>query len=153
MNHSKCEHFDKGFCKKKGQCEKLHPSTDCDGTCLDQNACPFRHRKHCKNGQKCVFYASQTCEFLHGVDTSIENHSTEEIKMSLINLNKHLENIDHKIAVLDMQTKSFQLEVKPDNFPTEDYIGKLEDKVKTLEDQHEKIQERLSDMTCQIFKL
>ena len=73
--------------------------------------------------------------------------------MSLINLNKHLENIDHKIAVLDMQRKSFQSEIKPDNFPKEDYIGKLEDKVKTLEDQHEKIQERLSDMTCQIFKL
>ena len=29
-----------------------------------------------------------------------------------------------------MQTKSFQSEVKYDNFPTEHYIGKLENKVK-----------------------
>ena len=48
----------------------------------------------------------KTCEFLHSVDIPIVNHSKEEIKMSLINLNKHLENINHKIAGLD---KKFQL--------------------------------------------
>ena len=30
ISSSKCEHFNKGFCKQKSQCDKLHPSTDCD---------------------------------------------------------------------------------------------------------------------------
>ena len=52
MTPSKCQHFDKGFCKQKAQCEKCHPSTDCDGKCGDKNECPFKNRKHCKNGKK-----------------------------------------------------------------------------------------------------
>ena len=50
-----------------------------------------------------------------------------------------------------MQTKKIVSEVKPDNFPTDDYIRMLEDKIKKLEEQNEKIQERLLDITCQII--
>ena len=151
MSPSKCEYFDKGFCRQKSQCDKLHPSTDCDNKCPDQNACPFRHRKQCKNQERCLFYASKTCEFLHGSPNPGGNHSTEEIKTSLFNLNKHLTDIDQKIKVLDMQTKGSQSELRPDNFPPDDIIGKLEDKIKMLEEQNEKILERLTDMTCQII--
>ena len=50
-----------------------------------------------------------------------------------------------------MQTKGSQQELRPDNFPPDDIIGKLEDKIKKLEEQNEKILERLTDMTCQII--
>ena len=46
MSPSKCEHFNKGFCKQKSQYEKLHPSTNCDKQCVNQNLCPHRHRKN-----------------------------------------------------------------------------------------------------------
>ena len=45
--------------------------------------------------------------------------------MSLANLNKHLENLDKKIAVLDMQAKLTHSDSKPDNFPPYDYIKRL----------------------------
>ena len=50
-----------------------------------------------------------------------------------------------------MQTKFSQSEIIPDNFPSDDIIGKLEDRIRILEEQNERILERLSDMTCQII--
>ena len=88
---------------------------------------------------------------MHGSETFASNQSTEYIRKSVFNLDSHLENIDHKIAVLDMQSKGFQSEVKPDNFPPVDVIGKLEERIKVVEEQNEKMLERMSDMTCQII--
>ena len=97
-----------------------------------------------------MFNASKTCEFLHDKETP-GNQSAEAIQKSLANLNKHLESIDQKIAVLDVQAKGLYSETKPDNFPPDDYIEKLEGRVKKLEEQNNWIQERFSDMTCQII--
>ena len=50
-----------------------------------------------------------------------------------------------------MQTKGCQLEIKPDNLPPVDVIGKLEERFEKIEEQNEYIQERFSDMTSQII--
>ena len=42
IRSSKCEYFYKRFCKQKSQCDKLHPSTDCDNQGLVKNSCPHR---------------------------------------------------------------------------------------------------------------
>ena len=97
-----------------------------------------------------MFKASKTCEFLHDQETP-GNQTAEAIQKSLANLNKHLESIDQKIAVLDVQAKGLYSETKPDNFPPDDYIEKLEGRVKKLEEQNNWIQERFLDMTCQII--
>ena len=55
--------------------------------------------------------------------------------MSLSNLNKHLENIDQQMAVLHMQAKGIHSDSKPDNLPPDDYIEKLEERLKKLEEQ------------------
>ena len=73
LQPSKCQHFDKGFCKQKAQCEKLHPSTDCDGKCVDQNACPFGTENIAKIGKNCMLNTSKTCEFLHNGETPTGN--------------------------------------------------------------------------------
>ena len=62
---TKCEHYDKGYCKERNNCLNEHPNTDCDGQCQDKKLCPLRHRKFCKDGENCIFYASHACEFFH----------------------------------------------------------------------------------------
>ena len=59
---------------------------------------------------------------MHDGETPTGNQSTEELQMSLSNLNKQLENIDQKIAVLDMQAKGIHSDSKPDNLPPDDMI-------------------------------
>ena len=56
--------------------------------------------------------------------------------MSLANINKHLENIDTKIAILNMQAKGTHSDKKPDNFSPDDYIEKLEERIKKKEQQN-----------------
>ena len=76
-----------------------------------------------------MFIASKTCEFLnHGETPGHQN--TEAIEMSLANLNKHLENIDTKIVGLYMHAKGTHSDIKPDTFSPDDYIEKLEERIK-----------------------
>ena len=49
-----------------------------------------------------------------------------------------------------MQSKTFQSEIKAGNFPPVYVIGKLEEILKVLEEQNEKMLERMSNMTSQI---
>ena len=49
-----------------------------------------------------------------------------------------------------MQSKTFQSEIKAGNFPPVYVIGKLEE-IKVLEEQNEKMLERMSDTTSQII--
>ena len=65
MRSKKCKYYDKGYCKLKEQCQELHPSTECDGKCINNITCPLRHRVVCKNNNGCIFKASSSCEFLH----------------------------------------------------------------------------------------
>ena len=50
-----------------------------------------------------------------------------------------------------MQTNGIHSDTKPDNFPPDDYIEKLEKRLQKLEDQNYKILERFSYMTSQLI--
>ena len=39
--------------------------SECAGDSEDKRACPKRHQVPCKNGKECIFYATESCEFLH----------------------------------------------------------------------------------------
>ena len=62
---SKCEIYDKGYWKEKNNCTQNNPTNDFDGQCDYLKSCSSRHRKHCNNGENCVFHASHSCEFVH----------------------------------------------------------------------------------------
>ena len=82
--NEKCAYFNQGFCKEKNNCARLHPSAVCDGQCPDIKVCLMRHQKVCKNGDDCIFYASQSCEFLHMEKGNVDNSQTQQI---IVNLN------------------------------------------------------------------
>ena len=73
MSSDKCEHFDRGFCKYKDLCPKVHPNINCDGNCEDKRVCTKRHKISCQNGSSCKW---KSCEFLH-VTNNQENEQTE----------------------------------------------------------------------------
>ena len=51
-----------------------------------------------------MFYECKTCELLQVLEIAAANQSTQDINMSLINLDKHSENEKQLISDLDMQT-------------------------------------------------
>ena len=100
---TKCPHFDIGFCKNKNKCTQKHPSKDCDGQCEDKNLCPKRHRKECKDGIECIYYPSNSCEFLH-TDTLLEEyreHEIETLKMISHGYGARLSDLERQLQVLD----------------------------------------------------
>ena len=101
----KCSHFDKGFCKLKGQCLKKHPTSDCQGQCEDKKSCPFRHRVVCKNGNECIFLSSQACEFLHNENFLKSNDSIKSVQDSIADIKSFVKGIDEKINTLDIVIK------------------------------------------------
>ena len=62
MTGDKCEHFDRGFCRYKDHCPKVHTNINCEGDCEDKRVCTKRHRICCTNGSPCEL---KSCEFLH----------------------------------------------------------------------------------------
>ena len=73
MSSDKCEHFDRGFCKYKDLCPKVHPNINCEGNCEDKRVCTKRHKVSCKNGSSSEW---KSCEFLHATNQQ-ENEPTE----------------------------------------------------------------------------
>ena len=115
---SKCEFYDKGYCKEKNNCPKKHPTNDCDGQCDDLKLCPSRHRKHCKNGENCAFHASHSCEFLHKKEGPLHGVDIEKFQSDL-------KNIDIKVKAVDNILENFE--------KTKDVMEGLENKYKATE--------------------
>ena len=101
----KCVFYDKGFCKKKYECEKLHPSTDCNG-CDDKRLCTKRHRISCRNGPSCIYYKSNSCEFLHGIyneevsDASLINEKIITIGKNILDLTMLEDQVKQRIEII-----------------------------------------------------
>ena len=83
--------YDKWFCKKKDKHESLHRSTVCN-RCDDKRLCTKRHRISCRNGPSCIYYKSNSCEFLHGIyneevsDASLINEKIITIGKNILDL-------------------------------------------------------------------
>ena len=99
---SKCEYQDKGYCKEKSSCTKNHPTNDCDGRCDDLKSCQSRHRKPCKNGESCVFHASQACEFLHEGIGPLHGAHIEQIQSDMRDIDTKVKTIDKIIERLEL---------------------------------------------------
>ena len=82
MTGDKCENFDKGFCKYKDHCPKVHPNINCEGDCEDKRVCTKRHQIFCKNGSSCEW---KSCEFLHS------SNQQENIPTDIKEFNKVVE--------------------------------------------------------------
>ena len=97
----KCYFFDKGYCKLKSQCLKKHPTADCKGQCEDKKLCSSRHRVECKNGNKCIFKGSRSCEFLH-IEKSLGNENNlEDIENSFGKIQAMVKGIEDKIVIIN----------------------------------------------------
>ena len=94
MTSTKCQYFDKGYCKNKDTCSLKHPLIECEGSCEDRRTCPKRHKVLCKNGKECVFVPTNSCEFLHKADIE----STEQQNAGFQSMIKVIED---KISALD----------------------------------------------------
>ena len=110
----KCSFHDKGYCKNKTQCTQRHPPLDCDGQCDDTITCSKRHRIKCKNGTSCIYFQSNSCEFLHTFN------GQDNINQNTI---KHLETTKKTV-----ETKLIAIEARL----TELDVAVLASKVKTL---------------------
>ena len=103
MSQNKCQYFDKGYCKRKDQCQELHLSTDCDGKCLNKTTCPLRHRVECKNGNECVFKTSNSCAFLHPKELFLDNKKIDLVEKQLDIVNNQIIGMDKKLNLLEQQ--------------------------------------------------
>ena len=158
ISQSKCVYYDKGFCKEKEQCSKEHPSANCDGQCTDKRTCPLRHRQLCKNGDRCIFHESDSCEFLHDTEKNSEGKNVKEIieniETQIINLtssNNSLESI-----IIDLEKENSQLKTRNNiltdkiNAIDEEYSNKFEAYENMMVDKMDEINEHVStmDITC-----
>ena len=94
MTSTKCQYFDKGYCKNKDTCSLKHPLIECEGSCEDRRTCPKRHRVLCKNSKECDFVLTNSCEFLHKADLE-RTEQQNDVFQSMIKV------IEDKISALD----------------------------------------------------
>ena len=87
----KCEHHDRGYCKYKDKCPKVHPNANCEGTCGDKRTCMKRHKVNCKNGPTCEW---NSCEFLH---------SEEHLEKESADIKTLKKDIEHKLNNIESQ--------------------------------------------------
>ena len=100
---NKCPYYDNGYCKNKNTCSMGHPSQDCDGQCQDRISCPMRHRKNCRNGDSCIYLASNSCEFIHeNIVHNVDTTSIETLKQDIYNLRCIVNKMDSKLTSLDL---------------------------------------------------
>ena len=60
------------------------------GKCENKNYCPSRHRIECKNGTKCSFRSSNSCEFLHIENPNVDDTILENIHYTFGPIKVHI---------------------------------------------------------------
>ena len=138
---TKCLYFDKGYCKNKTGCSQRHPPLDCEGQCEDKIQCPRRHRVKCKNGNSCIYFKSNCCEYIH-----IENGQHDNSDNSIEHLQSLKEHVETKLTIIE--AKLVELDATTYDIKTLEskytiIVNNLESRVKLLEDQIK--QERISN--------
>ena len=126
MSNQVCSYITVWYCKEKNECSKIHPVDDCEEKCKEKT-CLKRHRRLCRDRERCIFYKSNSCEFVHEkiteegpaqIDLLIKENnklkeeiSTENIQIE--SLSKDIVNILKRVDALE-QKKSEQLSSSSD---------------------------------------
>ena len=97
-----CFHYNKGFCKLKGQSPTEHPFSACQGQCNDKKTCAFWHVMLWQNGGKCIFLSSQACEFLHTKNSLEKYDSIEIVQNHIAKIKGFVQGIEEKLNTLDI---------------------------------------------------
>ena len=74
----KCKFYDKGYCKKKDQCNYYHPTNDCE-KCENIKTCRLRHRIICRYGKYCYHNNVKACVFRH-MDIPLARNDNQEVQ-------------------------------------------------------------------------
>ena len=70
----KCSKYDKGFCKYKDECLKIHPEKVCEDPNCFSEKCDKRHPNPCIFRNRCDFYRKNICLYSHV--TTVSNDET-----------------------------------------------------------------------------
>ena len=121
---AKCEHYDRGYCKEKNNCPKIHPNIICGGNCEDKRTCMKRHQIPCKNSPSCTW---KSCEFSHKAenkgDVSQKNYIKENIE-ERITANQQIVRESH-ITIKEIIENNFSILTDRINTIEEEYSSKL----------------------------
>ena len=132
----KCGYYDKGYCKSKTNCAQRHPPLDCDGQCKDKITCSKRHRVQCKNGTSCIYFQSNSCEFLHtvGGQEQISQNTIEQMETNKKDVETKLIDIEARLS--ELYESKFAFIIKTFELKLISTVSKLEVRVKVLEDEN-----------------
>ena len=88
-----CWYYNKGFCKKRGNCIYRHESEDCKthlerGTC-EARTCTSRHRKYCKYWKQGICRRADECAYLHR-DCFNKSKVVDDTKVLQVDVKKNM---------------------------------------------------------------
>jgi hypothetical protein len=115
---------------------------DCDSKCENKNTCPLRHRVVCKNGETCIFLASQSCSFLHPQPSNIDTNEIKALKEHIKTVNGHIASFDKNIKLLEKHADT--------GFPKSDITRDLEQRIEALEKESSYQYKQLNEMKVEI---
>ena len=130
---AKCEHYDRGYCKEKNNCPKIHPNIICGGNCEDKRTCMKRHQIPCKNSPSCTW---KSCEF---------SHKTENKDGDVSQINNIKENYEEIIRANSKIVRESHITIKE---IIENYFCILTERIDTIEEEYSSKLEQL-EKTCQ----
>ena len=140
-----CQYYNRGYCKHKKDCSKLHSDKVCDDTDCNEEECTKRHPNPCKFGFRCIFNKLKKCLYSH-VNLAPDNDKVNDLVKTM---NNKLENFEVKMKLMQkgldekntkiklLQDKCEVLEKSVNKFEqkdnkTKEEISKLEKKLETL---------------------
>ena len=147
----KCKFNNRGYCKKKEECENKHSDEVCEDLNCDEVNCNKRHPNPCKFGPRCQFDRKNECMYLHvtfasddGKINALSQKFTsqiEKLENNLLKMEKDLElknseikNVQKKYLALEKEISENQLKnVKEDLKSKNAHINSLEIRVDELE--------------------
>jgi len=103
-----CKFHKYGYCKKREDCDKIHPEENCHDKTCDVNKCRKRHPKTCQNfwnyGQ-CIF--GSECHYSHS-ETRKDVNNVNDIEKELSNVKKLCK--ENNVLIKDILDKLEKLE-------------------------------------------
>ena len=112
----KCNFYNRGYCKSKGDCIKTHNDEVCDDLECEEDNCPKRHPYECKYGIRCRFNKKKECEYSH-VTLATDDGKIEALKLQFNN----------KVSKLENSCTSLQKELEEKNLAIVELHEKIDD--------------------------